>query len=165
MRHESIAAACKIKPLTAAKLRRHSVSRLSPTDLADGEALRRDQWNSSAVGVSAMIEASRSNPEAGNGKRGGNWKCDGRRGTGDRDGDPDVGMEVETCGNYERERRAFIFHVRGLTHTTNSSCDQKYGRRCVNDVSSSQKVEYFRTREEVKRVQRLNKNISRQILK
>lgn len=48
-----------------------------------------DQWNDTVV-VSTMIEVSRSCLEAGNGKRGGNWKCDGRRGTGDRDGNSDM---------------------------------------------------------------------------
>lgn len=43
-----------------------------------------DQWNC-ITEVSTMIEVSRSSLEAGNGKRGGNWKCDGRRGTGDRE--------------------------------------------------------------------------------
>lgn len=71
-----------------------------------------DQWNGTAE-VSTMIEVSRSSLEAGNGKRGGNWKCDGRCGAGDRDGDPDIGVKVEIYGNYARV--AFAFYVCGLT--------------------------------------------------
>lgn len=70
-----------------------------------------DQWNGIAE-VSTLIEVSRSSPEAGNGKRGGNWKCDGRRSTGERDGNPDIGVKVEIYGNYESRVRG---HMHGLT--------------------------------------------------
>lgn len=69
-----------------------------------------DQWNGTAE-VSTMIEVSRSSLEAGNGKRGGNWKCDGRCGARDRDGDPDIGAKVEIYGNYAR----VAFYMCGLT--------------------------------------------------
>lgn len=42
---------------------------------------------------------------------------------GDRNGDPDVRVEVETCGNYEKRVRPVVHR---LTHTTNNRTVTKH---------------------------------------
>lgn len=59
---------------------------------------RSDQWEGA---LASHHDPARKQPEAGNGKRGGNWKCDGQRGCGDRWRLRIYRVELEPCGNYE----------------------------------------------------------------